>query len=69
MLKVTGSFAIGIPANICRNDGTLSSELNWTIAVIFVRTKAERIRDRNTREALDLNDDEVFRVVAFCLSG
>ena len=52
MRKAAGTFAIGVPASICRNDGTMSNGLNWTIAVIFVRTKAERISDRNTSESV-----------------
>jgi hypothetical protein len=60
MYKVTDVFAIGAPANICRNVDMMSSRLNWTNAAIFVRTKAERISDRNTSESVEARLGRLF---------
>jgi len=51
MCKVTGVFAIGILANICRNAGIVSILLNGASAAIFAGTKTERISNRNESES------------------
>jgi hypothetical protein len=53
MREVTQVFKIGGPPSICQNAGTMSSQLNWASATIFVRTKTETIDDRNTSEGVE----------------
>jgi len=45
---------------ICPNAGTLSSRLNWPSDASFVRTKAERISDRNTSESVEAKSRRLF---------
>src|SRR5208337_2130541 len=53
MREVIGVLAIAVPANICRNAGTMSSLLNWKTAPCFVSFKAERISSGDEGESVE----------------
>jgi hypothetical protein len=62
-VKLHTSLTSEAPPSICQNAGTMSSQLNWASATIFVRTKTETIDDRNTSEGVETKLRTLFLIL------